>query len=129
MPAPDGLITIGLISDTHFADRLWELPERLAETWRGVDLILHAGDVGELAVLDALGRIAPVVAVHGKDEPGYVKQERPGQQLVALAGKRVLLWHSHYPDPIEEKARRPGPWGPKLERIAARGRDLGASIV
>ena len=129
MPDANGAISIGLISDTHFADRLWELPARLAEIWTGVDLILHAGDVGELAVLDLLGQIAPVVAVHGNDEPEYVKQQLPGEQLIALAGQRVLLWHSHYPDPIEEKAKRRGSWGPKLERIAARGRKLGAGVV
>jgi putative phosphoesterase len=129
MPDATGAISIGLISDTHFADRLWELPERLAEIWSGVDLILHAGDVGELAVLDLLGQIAPVVAVHGNDEPEYVKQQLPGEQLIALAGQRVLLWHSHYPDPVEEKANRPGPWEPKLARIAGRGQELGASVV
>jgi putative phosphoesterase len=129
MTDPNGPITVGLISDTHFADRLWDLPERLAEIWRGVSLILHAGDVGELVVLDVLGRIAPVVAVHGNDEPEYVKQQLPEQQLIALAGQRALLWHTHYPDRIEERAKRPGPWGPKLARIAARGRDLGASVV
>jgi putative phosphoesterase len=129
MPDPARVHSIGLISDTHFADRLWELPDRLSEIWSGVDLILHSGDVGELAVLDVLGRSAPVVAVHGNDEPEYVKQQLPGEQLVALSGQRVLLWHSHYPDLIEEKARRPGSWGPKLARIAARGRELGASVV
>lgn len=121
--------SIGLISDTHYQDRLCNLPDGLAHLWASVDLILHAGDVGELAVLDRLGEIAPVVAVQGNDEPNYVKQELPNQQLIAAHGLRVLLWHSHYPDPAEEKAKRPGSWGPKLDRIANRGRDVRADVV
>jgi putative phosphoesterase len=51
---------IGVVSDTHgFFDA------RLAKLWAGVELILHAGDVGNLEVLDELERIAPVRAVKG----------------------------------------------------------------
>ena len=51
---------IGVVSDTHgFFDA------RLAELWAGVELILHAGDVGNREVLDELERIAPVRAVKG----------------------------------------------------------------
>lgn len=121
--------SIGLISDTHYQDRLFDLPEGLAPLWKNIDLILHAGDVGELEVLDHLGRMAPVIAVHGNDEPDAVKRELPGQQLISVQGLRLLLWHSHYPDPVEEKAKRGGPWGPKLDRIANRGRELKADIV
>ena len=123
------IASIGLISDTHFQDRLFALPKGLADLWGNVDLILHAGDVGELGVLDLLGEIAPVVAVHGNDEPETIKKELPYQQLVAVHGVRILCWHSHYPDPAEEMARRKGPWRPKLERLARRGREVDAKIV
>jgi len=57
--------TIGLISDTHGLLR----PEALTAL-AGVDLILHAGDVGGDEILDELGRIAPVQAVFGNtDDP------------------------------------------------------------
>ena len=57
---------IGLISDTHGMVRA-DVHDALA----GVELILHAGDVGGDAVLDELALIAPVVAVHGNtDYPG-----------------------------------------------------------
>ncbi len=49
-----------VLSDTHGLLR----PE-VIETARGCDLILHAGDVGDAAILDELGRLAPVVAVRG----------------------------------------------------------------
>ena len=56
-------LVIGLISDTHGLMRP-EVHQALA----GVDLILHAGDVGGDLVLDELGAIAPVVAVFGNTD-------------------------------------------------------------
>ncbi len=121
--------SIGVISDTHYMERCFALPPTLPGIWAGVDFILHAGDVGDLSVLDELGRIAPAVAVHGNDEPEPTQRALPGQQLIPVGGQRILLWHSHYPDPAEEKAHRGGAWGPKLDRIAACGREAGASVV
>ena len=63
--------TIGIVSDTHFQDRSFDLPERLGAVWADVDLILHAGDIGDLCVLDLLGKFAPTIAVHGNDEPDF----------------------------------------------------------
>ena len=58
MPPPRAVI--GLISDTHGRVR-----PQLAEVFSGVDCIVHAGDVGDRAVLRALAAIAPVEAVSG----------------------------------------------------------------
>lgn len=55
--------TIGVISDTHGVLR----PEAL-KALRGVDLIIHAGDVGRSDILDALRQIAPVFAVRGNTD-------------------------------------------------------------
>ena len=121
--------TIGLIADTHYQDRLFSLPPGLEKWWEDADLILHAGDVGDLSVLDELGKIVPTVAVHGNDEPEGTKHDLPEQQLVTLSRSRILVWHSHYPDPLEEKRNRPGPWRPKLARIARRAQDVNAQVV
>lgn len=129
MPDSKVLACIGLISDTHFQERLFALPDHLARAWGAVDLVLHAGDVGDLSVLDQLGQIAPVVAVHGNDEPAIAKRDLPEQQLLMIGGTRVLLWHSHYPDPVEEQANRKGNWRPKLDRIAARTHEAGAELL
>jgi putative phosphoesterase len=51
---------IGLISDTHGL-----LREEALRALRGSELIVHAGDVGKPEILDALRRLAPVVAVRG----------------------------------------------------------------
>ncbi|MDP2299370.1 MAG: metallophosphoesterase family protein, partial [Actinomycetota bacterium] len=51
---------VGVISDTHGT-----LPASVAQAFRGVEQIVHAGDVGSQQVLDELEAIAPVVAVRG----------------------------------------------------------------
>jgi predicted phosphodiesterase len=57
---PSSRAVIGLISDTHGRVR-----PQLAHVFAGVDCIVHAGDVGDAAVLRALAAIAPVEAVSG----------------------------------------------------------------
>ena len=122
--------TIGLISDTHMPERCATLPETTFEVLWGVDLLLHAGDVGELWVLDHLSRIAPLVAVHGNDDTVAARRELPYQQVITVAGQRILLWHSHYPDRAEELASRQGDaMEARLDRLADRGRRAGAKIA
>ena len=61
---------IGLISDTHIPEAMPELPAQVGDAFSGVDLILHAGDLHCLAVLDELERIAPVLAARGNGDDG-----------------------------------------------------------
>jgi len=87
--APTGRLVVGLVADTHGLVR----PECL-EALSGVDLILHAGDVGGQHVLDALGRVAPVAAVSGNVDPVGA----PGlteRLTLDLGGFRVHLSHGH----------------------------------
>ena len=57
--------TVGLISDTHVPKRAMCIPKRVFEIFEKVDYIIHAGDLVELAVVDELETVAPVLAVHG----------------------------------------------------------------
>ena len=57
--------TVGLISDTHVPKRARCIPKRVFEVFEKVDYIIHAGDLVELAVVDELEQIAPVLAVSG----------------------------------------------------------------
>jgi putative phosphoesterase len=56
---------VGVISDTHGLRR----PEAVAFL-RGSDRIVHAGDIGNAAVLTALAALAPVTAVRGNNDYG-----------------------------------------------------------
>jgi len=80
---------LGLISDTHGLIR-----PGVHAALTGVELILHAGDVGGSAILDELRRIAPVKAVLGNtDPPG-----EPGlaeEIVLEVGGLRVHISHGH----------------------------------
>jgi len=54
---------IGLISDTHIPTATKELWPQIYEAFRGVDLIMHAGDLMVPEVIDWLEEVAPVMAV------------------------------------------------------------------
>jgi putative phosphoesterase len=59
---------VGVISDTHVPKRARCIPKRVFEIFQGVDYIIHAGDLVELAVMDELEQIAPVLAVRGNSD-------------------------------------------------------------
>jgi putative phosphoesterase len=119
---------IGLISDTHMPQRCRQIPPAVFDLFWQADLILHAGDIGELWVLDQLGALAPVVAVHGNDDSEDAQRELPYQQVVCVAGVRILLWHSHYPDWDEEMASRKAD-AISPARLLARARRASAPLV
>ena len=95
---------IGLISDTHGMVRA-DVHRALA----GVELLLHAGDVGGDEVLDELALIAPVVAVYGNtDDPGDPRLAAAIDR--EIGGLRIHVSHGHElgsPTPEKLLARYP----------------------
>ena len=87
-PAPE-VGFVGLISDTHGLLR----PEALVAL-EGARLILHAGDVGDLSILDRLRALAPVRAVHGNTDFGAVRRALPETDLVEV-GEGVSIYLIH----------------------------------
>lgn len=81
-------MNVGLISDTHSLLR----PEALGAL-HGVELVLHAGDVGSYSVLRELREIAPVQAVSGNTDDPILGL--PPQLELTLAGLRVHVSHGH----------------------------------
>jgi putative phosphoesterase len=86
-------VRLGVISDTHgYLDPLvWTLYE-------GVDLILHAGDVGDPAILDDLSHLAPVVAVRGNVDTEGRLAALPESVLLQVAGVSIYMTHILQPD-------------------------------
>jgi putative phosphoesterase len=82
-------ITFGVISDTHGLLR----PEAV-EALRGSDRILHAGDVGASEILDALARIAPVIAIRGNIDTGAWARALPETELVEAGGISIYILHN-----------------------------------
>ncbi len=82
-------VTIGLISDTHGL-----LRASVHEALAGVDMILHAGDVGGSDILHELRMIAPVQAVFGNTDP--VDDPELSESFVAQAGGvAIRVVHGH----------------------------------
>src|SRR5271168_251823 len=79
---------IGLISDTHGL-----LREAAIAAMRGVDLILHAGDVGHPEILEKLKALAPVVAVRGNIDTAPWAKELPESAIVQAGPVKFLILH------------------------------------
>jgi putative phosphoesterase len=90
---------IGLISDTHGLLR----PEAVAAL-AGSDLIVHGGDIGDAAILDALGRIAPVVAVRGNNDTAAWAEAVPYSRSVRAGDVAIHVLHD-----LKELDARPPP--------------------
>jgi putative phosphoesterase len=132
-PSMPQLRRIGLISDTHGL-----LRAEAVRAVQGCDAIVHAGDVGDPAILDELRRIAPVVAVRGNVDRGAWADALPETAVVepgilvihdvhelkvdpATAGCRaVVSGHSHRPSQAERGGVlyiNPGAAGPRRFRL------------
>jgi len=94
-----GVHTLGVISDTHGLVR----PEALAAL-AGVERIVHAGDIGDQAVLDALARVAPVTAVRGNNDRGRWASDIPATEVVEVGGVSLYLLHDLHELDLEPRA-------------------------
>ena len=90
---------IGVIADTHIRT-LSEIPSPILVALAEVDLIVHAGDFTERAVLEGLGTLGEVKAVHGNMDSGELKRMLPQKELFIVNGKKIGLTHGSG-----------GPWG------------------
>ena len=79
---------VGVIADTHGLLRPEVLP-----VFAGVEHILHAGDVGAPAVLDALRAIAPLTAIRGNVDRSGLCAALPAEEFVTLDGMNVYMLH------------------------------------
>jgi len=84
---------IGLLSDTHIPEARSGLPPEVKKAFEGVDLILHAGDIYALSVLDELEEIAPVLAALGDDD--YPAPDDRLQEIHTLKLEGQTLWLVH----------------------------------
>lgn len=80
--------TVGLISDTHGLLR----PEAL-DALRGSDAIVHAGDVGDPAIIERLSTIAPVTLVRGNVDRGPYADVWPETARLTIAGVSLYVIH------------------------------------
>ena len=84
---------IGVLSDTHIPKTAQRVPERVIEEFKGVDLILHAGDLVEMSVLRQLEALAPTRAVYGNMDPAEVRASLPEKDVISFEGFKIGLIH------------------------------------
>jgi putative phosphoesterase len=77
---------LGLVSDTHGL-----LRDSVRTALTGVDLILHAGDIGRRGVLEELESIAPVVAVRGNVDSTFA--DLPPTEIVSVNDELIYILH------------------------------------
>jgi uncharacterized protein len=92
------MLSIGVISDTH-----GHFDRKLPDLFKGVDHILHAGDIGLPWLILELEDIAPVTAVLGNCDTGLSYNET---EVVTLANRKFLLHHIVDPRKPGEKLQR-----------------------
>lgn len=87
---------VGVISDTHIPISAKELPAEILLAFRGVDLIIHAGDLAELSVLEQLKAIsANVKAVYGNMDSTQVKKALPEKEIFKIGNFKIGLMHGY----------------------------------
>jgi putative phosphoesterase len=88
---------LGLIADTHGI-----LRPAVHDVFKQVDLILHAGDVGDVEILQELELLAPVTAVYGNVDHGQLRRRLPKVATLEVDGFQVVVTHGDQfgsPDP------------------------------
>ena len=82
------MIKIGLLSDTHS-----ELDERIFHHFKEVDEIWHAGDIGDICVIDQLAKLKPIKSVYGNIDNSEIRKETNEFLFFERNGLKILMIH------------------------------------
>jgi putative phosphoesterase len=85
--------TVGLIADTHVPSRAKCIPKKVFQIFENADFIVHAGDLVQLAVIDELEQLAPVLAVHGNMDGPEVSGALPKLNALKIYGWKIGVMH------------------------------------
>lgn len=87
---------IGVISDTHIPDRAEEIPKQIIEAFKKVDMVIHAGDLVDLKVLDSLKSVCKdVKAVWGNMDPYEVRKKLPEKEIIKMGNYKIGIMHGY----------------------------------
>lgn len=90
------MIKIGVLSDTHISDACSPvLPKAILNGLKGVDFIIHAGDIVNMNVLKDLEKIAPVYAVSGNMDGEKTKRLLPRKKIMKFGRFKIGLTHGY----------------------------------
>lgn len=98
---------IGVLADTHIPDRAEDIPAKVMEEFKGVDLILLAGDLTAISVLNKLKKIAPVTAVYGNMDLQDVVSVLKRKEIVKCGKFRIGIFHGFTaPDKLVDQLQK-----------------------
>lgn len=87
---------IGVVSDTHIPDRATALPKEVLQGLIGVDMIIHAGDIIDLMVLEKLKTICNnLVAVRGNMDPFTSEKKLPEKEIITAGKYKIGVMHGN----------------------------------
>jgi len=89
----DKEVLIGVISDTHIPTRAKKIPKEVLDQFSAVDLILHAGDVVTISVINELRELAPVEAVVGNMDHPDIRREFQEFIVLEINGRKIGIKH------------------------------------
>lgn len=87
------MATIGLVSDTHLSRFATRLPSALVEGLRGVDLILHLGDLVAPEVVPLFEALAPFDMVAGNNDGPEIHEKYGRKKILTIEGMRLGMLH------------------------------------
>jgi hypothetical protein len=85
---------VGLISDTHIPARAKAIPNKVFKVFQDATLIVHAGDLTRLSIMEELEQMAPVLAVQGNMDSRDVKEKLPTLNSADIYNWRIGVTHS-----------------------------------
>lgn len=92
---------VGLIADTHMPGSIERLWPQVTKAFADVDVILHAGDLHTLEVVDELCRLAPTYVAIGNGDVGIIDDRLQDTWLLDFDGVKVGMIH-HFPSPARK---------------------------
>ncbi len=85
---------IGVISDTHISVKTDSVPEPILEAFKSVDMVIHVGDLVDLAVLKQLKKVCPDVrAVFGNMDGQEIKDKLPEKEIIKIGKFKLGVMH------------------------------------
>jgi putative phosphoesterase len=86
---------IGVLADTHVPNKDTMLPAAVLDAVRGMDIILHAGDVGGIEILQQLEPIAQTYAIYGEQDDAKVRKYLQEKQRLEFENRSIGLVHGN----------------------------------
>lgn len=87
---------IGVIADTHIPDRAAEIPPKVLEAFKEMDMVIHAGDLVDLKVIAELSKVCKnVKAVCGNMDPDSIRKTLPEKTIIKAGPFKIGVMHGY----------------------------------